>query len=128
ATVTVAGNRCVRQDEGGIILGGAAGLALLDLGANSLAVAPIQRAYDRSNLADARNLPDTLTALVIGNDLSDNLHFGVRLWGYPPAKYSTTDGVLTSVLHATLIGNSFLRNGDHGVWVDGGWPERGLPS
>src|SRR5262249_52177281 len=96
APVIISAHRCLRQGEGGIILGGAAGLALLDLGANPLAVAPIQQAYDRSNHDDLHNLPDTLTALVSGNDISDNTHFGARLWGYPPSKYTTTDGILTS--------------------------------
>ena len=127
AVVTIAGNRAIGQSEGGLILSGVAGLASLALGANTVTLPLLQKTFDRRDPQDRRNIPDTLSAIVTGNEVSDNGHFGARLWGYTPSKYSTTDGTLTSVLNATLTGNSFLRNGDYGIAVDAGWADRSFP-
>ena len=64
AVVTVRGNRCT-SGFGGIDFRGTPTMRVLNNGANTLQVAPLQLVYDRNNPTDAANIPDTLDVLAI---------------------------------------------------------------
>jgi hypothetical protein len=92
--------------------------------------APLQVTFDRNDPDDFRNLPDTLTVVMIGNDASENGSLGIRLMGNVyPYDYRTADDTqpLTGTLTAILVGNTSVDNGEYGVDIEGGFTERAEP-
>ncbi len=119
AAVTLRRNRS-RQNGGGTSVDAVANLLQLDLGANTLRLEPLQMTYDRSDPKDQQNIPDKLTVLIEGNDLSDNTFFGLRCGFYPPFPYTTVDTTqpITGTLRVAVRNNRLHHNGQYGLVVD----------
>ncbi len=128
AQVTVRANRATQNLEG-LILGVVANTFPLQLGANTLAVMPLQTTFDRNNAHDQNNIPDRLDATVIANDFSNNRSGGLRCFFLSPQFYNTQDETqpITGTIIATIGDNSFNGNGDYGIIVDAGFPFRNTP-
>lgn len=131
ARVTLSANRST-GGTGGADIRGEPSLRTLDLGANTVQLEPLQLVYDRNNPADAANLPDTLEVVVGNNDFSENLAAGLWYFAYannPAFGYTTADASQprTSVVRATIVGNTFSRNGDYGIMAGAGGVLRSNP-
>ena len=138
ATVLIHANRATRNAAHGIGNAVAGWIKLpTDPGQNTLALLePLQTTFDRNNPEDMPNIPDTLTLTVDGNDASDNGApdslggIGIRVGGiWHPYDYTTADATqpITSVLTATISGNTCDRNGAYGVGIEAGSPDRSEP-
>jgi len=128
AQVTLRANRAT-QNLVGLILTAVANTFGLQLGANTLAVVPLQTTFDRTNVHDQNNIPDKLDATVIANDSSNNSSAGLRCFFLPPQFYNTQDETqpITGNILAIIRDNSFNGNGDYGIIVDAGFPFRNTP-
>ena len=126
--VTVRANRATQNLEG-LIFGVVANTFPLQLGANTLAVVPLQTTFDLNNAHDQDNIPDKLRATVIANDFSDNTSAGLRCFFLSPQFYNTHDQSqpITGNTVAIIRDNSFNGNGDYGIIVDAGFPFRNTP-
>jgi hypothetical protein len=124
AQVTLSRNRSTGA-TGGADIRGEPSLRTLDLGANTVQLEPLQLVYDRNNPADAANLPDTLDVVVSNNDFSGNLTAGLwyfayainQAFGYQTANPSQPK---SSIVRATIVGNTFNGNGDYGIRAEAG--------
>jgi hypothetical protein len=131
ASVTLSRNRSTAA-TGGADIRGEPSLRTLDLGANSVQPEPLQRVFDRNNPEDAANIPDSLDVLVSNNDFSGNAHAGLWCFAYainPAFGYTTIDASQpkTSVVRATIVGNTFINNGNYGVSAEAGGTVRADP-
>jgi hypothetical protein len=141
ARVLVYANRVTGNGQHGIMTMGTATLYLMDRGSNPLELLPLQTAFDRNDLEDLRNIPDTLAVTVSGNDFSHYSVFGIRhLAVVPllpninapcsgPLSYQTQDASqpLTAVLTANVLGNTFDGSGRWGLGMSPGFPCRTDP-
>jgi hypothetical protein len=139
ATVLIHANRATRNGAHGFGNPVAGWIKLrTDPGQNTLALLePLQTVFDRNNPEDVRNIPDTLTVTLSGNDASDNASrnppfggIGIRFAGiYPDYDYDTADATqpVTSVLTANVVENTCDRNGSYGVVFEAGDTHRSNP-
>lgn len=131
AQVTLSRNRSTGA-TGGADIRGEPSLRALDPGANTVALEPLQLAFDRNSPQDVANIPDTLEVLVSNNDFSGNTHAGLWCFAYsinPAFGYTTADSSQpkTSVIRATIVGNTFAGNGDYGISAEAGGVSRSNP-
>ncbi len=120
AMVVVRGNRST-GGNGGMDFRGSPTMRTLDVGANVLAVEPLQLIYDRNNPADVANIPDTLDIRIEGNDFSGNNSYGLWCFGFAPVfGYTTSDPAqpITSVVRAAITWNTCTGNGQYGLIVE----------
>jgi hypothetical protein len=130
AQVTLSRNRSTGA-TGGADIRGEPSLRTLDLGANTVQLEPLQLVYDRNDPTDAANLPDTLEVAVSDNDFSGNL---IGLWYFAYSinqafGYQTADASQpkTSVVRATIVGNTFSGNAEYGIMAGAGGALRSNP-
>jgi hypothetical protein len=130
AQVTLSRNRSTGA-TGGADIRGEPSLRTLDLGANTVQLEPLQLVYDRNDPTDAANLPDTLEVVVSDNDFSGNL---IGLWYFAYSinqafGYQTADASQpkTSVVRATIVGNTFSGNAEYGIMAGAGGALRSNP-
>lgn len=128
AQVTLRANRATQNLEG-LNLTSVANTFVLQLGANTLAVVPLQTTFDRTIVDDQDNIPDSLRATVTANDFSNNTSAGLRCFFLAPQFYNTHDQSqpITGNTVAIIRDNSFNGNGDYGIIVDAGFPFRNTP-
>jgi hypothetical protein len=122
ASVTVRSNRST-QNSVGASVAALANFVELKLGANTLTLEPLQATYDINDPQDQQNIPNTLEAVIEGNDLSDNRTVdaaGLRCGFYPPSPYTPVDAMqpITGTLNVTVHNNRLNGNGDYGIVID----------
>jgi hypothetical protein len=132
AKVTLSRNRSTKTYNSGADIRGEPSLRALDLGANTLTLEPLQLLFDRNSPQDAANIPDTLDVLVSNNDFSGNGTSGLVCFAYafnPLFGYTTADPSQpkTSVIQATVVGNTFNGNGAYGFLAEAGGSLRSNP-
>ena len=135
ATVLLHANRATRNAHG--FMSCATGLVaeILHGGSNPPDLAgelsqPLQTIFDRNDPDDLQNIPDTITITLSENDASNNGQLGIRFIGsLNTLDYETQDATqpLTSVLIASLTGNTSTDNGYYGVAFDAGIVKREEP-
>lgn len=136
ATVLLQANRATRNTSHGfmnIATGVVAGLPSAGSNPPDLAAAisePLQTTFDRNDPGDLQNIPDTLTVVLAGNDVSANGQLGIRFMAnVHPLTYRTSDETqpLTGTLQAFVLRNTSVGNGFYGVDLEGGFTERTEP-
>ena len=128
ATVLVHANRAAANGLHGLMGFADAPVTIipLDLGSNTLELAPLQTTFDRSDPEDLQNIPDRLVVTLSENDISNNGSIGIRLAAFLPYSYQTKDGTqpVTAVLTASVLGNTCTGNGAYGVAMEAAFPFR----
>jgi hypothetical protein len=151
ASGRIASNFVYRNNQGIVVGGGSeilpALVALFDnrsvsnvIGAAALGTALFLFANEDPNIKEIQNtfdptehpeqVPDKLSICMIGNDISFNTSFGVRLEQFPAGDlfYITTDNQpMTAHIAATVRDNSISSNGEYGVLIEGGFNTRTNP-
>lgn len=140
AHVLVRSNRIEGSGEHGLIFLAVSPSEPANLGTNPFQVEPLQTTFDREVPSDLENIPDTLDATVIGNDIATSRNFGIRLTGVVPPGGATNCSVfyvgyatanssqeLTASLTANIQGNTLSLNGRYGVAMEAGFPCRSDP-
>src|SRR5262249_16150616 len=135
ATVLISGNRANQNAISGLGLGGAGeteddatgpGRRTLDLEANKF-TRVASPAFDRS--VNPEDIPDTLNAVVVGNDFNGHGFSAIRCVGYFAFAYQTAVSTQeeTAHVHARFANNVARMNTRYGVMVDAGFPGKANP-
>jgi hypothetical protein len=127
--VLIVGNRCDRNPLLGLLLVATGTYKFfLDFGTSGFTTLPVPKLFDLDSAEDRETVPDTLEALVIGNDCSDNDFMGIRVFeiGQRVTTFDTASLAqrITTHLRLRFVGNRCRRNASFGLSLDAGFPER----
>jgi hypothetical protein len=129
ARVAIMGNRCVSNPLLGMLLvANGTYKFFLDFGASGFEPLPVPTVFDLTRAEDRATVPDTLEAVLVGNDCSDNGLAGMRMFetGQRTTTFDTAslDQRIETHLRALLLLNTYKRNASWGVTLDAGFPNR----
>jgi hypothetical protein len=122
ASFDVTGNRVISTTNG-IAIGGAPDILDTPYGANASGISfePVQKVYDLDNPDDLRNVPNTVTVTVSGNEATgcSYANFHAAAFGPSTTSYVTVspDQSPSSFITATVTDNVFVHSNNFGVFV-----------